>query len=59
MNARCSGSIIEVKSQTADMERQNEMPPPYAAKAAIHPFGCVLLRLELVLSVICAARRRA
>ncbi len=61
MNTPWSGSIIEieVKSQPSDVERQNETRPPNDVKTAIHPFGSVLLRLELALSVICAGRRRA
>ena len=59
MNTPCSGSIIEVKSQASDMERQNETRPPHDMKPATHPFGSVLLRLELALAVICAGRRRA
>jgi len=58
MNTPCSGSIIDVKSQASDIERQNETRRPNDMKTAIHPFGSVLLRLELALSVICAGRRR-
>ena len=59
MNTPCSGSIIEVKSQASDMGRQNETRPPHDMKPATHPFGSVLLRLELALAMICAGRRRA
>ena len=58
MNAPWPGSIIEVKSQASHLERQNETRPPNNMKPATHPFGSVLLRLELALSVICAGRRR-
>jgi len=59
MNAPWSGSVIEVKSQVSDVGRQNETRPPHDMKPATHPFGSVLFRLELALSVICAGRRRA
>ena len=59
MNAPWLGSIIEVKSQPSDIEPQDDTRPPHEMKTAIYPFGSVLLRLELVLSVICAGRRRA
>jgi hypothetical protein len=59
MNTPCSGSIIEVKGQASHLELQNETRPPDDTKPATHPFGSVLLRLELALSVICAGRRRA
>ena len=41
------------------MELQNETRPPHDMKPATHPFGSVLLRLELALAMICAGRRRA
>jgi hypothetical protein len=59
MNTPCAGSIIEVKSQPSDIERQNETRPYHEMKTTIHPFGSVLLRLELALSMICAGRRQA
>jgi len=52
MNAPCSGSIIEVKSQASHLELQNETRPPHDMKPATHPFGSVLLRLELALAMI-------
>jgi len=59
MSTPCSGSIIEVKSQASHLELQNDMRLPHGMKPATHPFGSVLLRLELALAMICAGRRRA
>jgi len=58
MKTPCSGSIIEVKSQASHLELQNETRFPHDMKPATHPFGSVLLRLELALAMICAGRRR-
>jgi len=58
MKTPYSGSIIEVKSQASHLELQNETRPPHDMKPATHPFGSVLLRLELALAMICAGRRR-
>jgi len=59
MNTPGSGSIIEVKSQASHLELQNQTRPPHDMKPATHPFGSVLLRLELALAMIYAGRKRA
>jgi len=59
MNTPCSGFIMEVKSQASHLELQNDMRPSHDMKPATHPFGSVLLRLELALKMIYAGRRRA
>jgi len=59
MNTPRSGFIIEVKSHASHLELRNETRPWHDMKPATHPFGSVLLRLELALKMIYAGRRRA
>jgi hypothetical protein len=53
-----TGPIIEVITQTSEVRDQNEIRDPPEMKTPVHPFGSVLLRLELVLSLICLRRTR-
>ena len=59
MNTPNLGPIIEVTSEPSDTGGQNEARVLPETKTAIHPFGSVLLRLELALSLICVRRTRA
>ena len=57
MNTPNPGPIIEVISQPAEV--RDETRVSRETETAIHPFGSVLLRLELALSLICVRRTRA
>jgi len=58
MNTPNAGPIIEVTNQPSEIGGQNETRAPRETKTAPHPFGSVLLRLELALSLICVRRTR-
>src|SRR5205823_9678094 len=59
MNTPNSGPIIEVTNTLSNVGVQNETRAPRETKTAIHPFGSVLLRLQLALSLICIRRTPA
>jgi len=59
MNTPHLGPIIEVASQPSEVGGQNETRVSPETKTATHPFGSVLLRLELALSLICIRRTPA
>jgi len=58
MNTPQLGPIIEVTSQPSEVGGQNEARVSTETKTTTHPFGSVLLRLELALSLICIRRTR-